>query len=581
MLIIRKIAIVLLFSSLVSLLGATFMLTETLNIDDWVWVIYCSCFVLLTCSLIIVFFRYESSEILLLNARARKIQEDEGKIQQLRKDYEEKASLLANKEKQLKQKLMQYTQYAEFPDQQLTDLNNKDYFDDEVAELLHDKTEIIFDKIINKKYIEKSDFKHELLLGDIVDLIDSVARIHNPESENPLLETSIENLLRSLNRLSLQLLVLVDSFPLNIKEYNLRKTYLYIQKSATTIGYYKKAEPYLTFATPMLRIGLAANPMIGIAQTVAIEVGKQAIKTGSEKYALNLLHDVIEILGDQASTIFGDNTLRYRSKNWIYAVELTELVYYFSPVNAVSLSKVMKIINGLSIRSEYDRIYIYQCLTQSISAGPERFSNDFLSVQDKQELVFKLRDFVENSLNKNRTEENDKKILNWRKKAEQRLGVKLSLNVDNNDVDLLKDQLNLDSPEQRIKPFLARTILAMMVEDESPQFIYTDIRLEQDIQSVTIRQLWLIGSTSGLSLLNVDKGDKINCIWRYDSKQKKALLFQRIKNVVADDCRMTGGFWVGEEEPLVSSEPTLIIKGRKISSYENYFRALESFKPIN
>jgi len=578
MLIIRKIAIILLFSSLVSLLGSTFMLTETLNIDYWVRGIYCSCFVLFICSLIIVFLRYESSEVLLLKARARKIEEDEKRIQQLRKEYEAEVSLLANKEKQVKQKLMQYMQYAEFPDQQITE-SNHDYFDDEVAELLEDKAEIIFDKIIHKKYMEKSDFKHELLLGDIVDLIDSVARIHHPESEHPLLETSIENLLRSLNRLSLQLLVLIDSFPLNIKEYNLRKTYLYIQKSATTIGYYKKAEPYLTFATPMLRIGLAANPMVGIAQTVAIEVGKQAIKTGSERYALNLLHDVIEIIGDQASTIFGDNNMRYRSKNWIYAVELTELVYCFYPVDALILSKVMKIINGLSIRSEYDRIYIYQCITQNKSADPEQFPNDFLSVQDKQDLAFKLRGFVENTLNKNRTEENDKKILSWRKKAERRLAVKLSLNVDNNDVELLKDLLNPDSPEKRIKPFLARTMMAMMAKGESPQFIFTDIHLEQEIQSVKNKQLWLIGSEKQLYLLNVDKDNKIKCIWRYDPKQKNALSFQRIKNVVADDCKITGGLWQGEM--LGNSEPVLIIEGRKINNYEHYFRVLENFKGVD
>ena len=330
----RKIALSLLFLSLLGVLGSTFMLTETLTPYHWEWGIYGSCLVLFLSNIVVLFFRQQSSEQLLLKYKETKIHEDGETLQKLQKDFESKLNLLAQQEKDVKQKLMQYKQYAEFPNEKTTTVGSEDktYFDDEIAQLLHDKAEIIFDKIINKKYTKKTVFKHQLLLEDIVDLIESVARIHHPESQNPLLETSIENLFRSLNRVSLQLLVLIDSFPINIKEYNLRKTYLYIQKSATTIGYYKKAEPFLTFASPLLRIGMASNPLVGVAQVVAYEAGKQAIKTGSEKYALNLLHDVIEIIGEQASTIFGDTSLRYRSKDWIYAVELTELMYHFNPV---------------------------------------------------------------------------------------------------------------------------------------------------------------------------------------------------------------------------------------------------------
>ena len=578
MLYIRKIAAILLCLSLFCILASIFILTKTLASSYWAWGVYGSSLVLFISSLIIVFFHHESSEALRLKYRERKIEEDEEKIQQLQKDYEAKANLLAHKENEVKQKLMQYKQYAEFPDDKTTEVDNKAYFDDEIAQLLHDKAEIIFDKIINKKYTEKDTFKNELLLEDIVDLIESVARIHHPDSQHPLLETSIENLFRSLNRLSLQLLVLVDSFPINIKEYNLRKTYLYIQKSATTIGYYKKAEPFLTFAGPVLRIGLASNPMVGIAQTLAIEAGKHAIKTGSEKYALNLLHDVIEIIGDQASTIFGDNTLRYRSKHWIYAVELTELMHHFNSVESSTLSKAMRIISGLLMRSEYDRIFIYHCLAQHKSADPERFSNDFFTDENKQELASKLRDFVESAVNKNRTEENDKKIMRWRKKAEQRLGVKIPLNMDQNDTESLTNQLSSESPEKKIKPFLSRAILATMEENETPQFIYTDIHIEQAMQSVKIKQLWLISSNSRLILLNIDKDDKIQCVWRYDGRQQQPLSFQRISRVVADDCKVTGGLWQGEFK--ADTKPAFILEGRKIGSYDSYFRVLEGFKKM-
>lgn len=573
---IRKIAIFLLFLSLACILGVTFMRTKAMPSDYWKWAVYGCCFIAFISSLIIVFFRQESSEALRLKYRARKMQEDEEKLLQLQKAYQAKVNVLADKEMEVKQKLMQYRQYAEFPDEQTAEVGNKAFFDDEVAELLHDKAEMIFDKIINKKYIEKKDFKHELLLADIADLVDSVARIHHPDSQHPLLETSIENLLGSLNRVSLQLLVLIDSFPINIKEYNLRKTYLYIQKSAATIGYYKKAEPFLTFAGPMLRIGLAANPLVGVAQTVALEAGKHAIKAGSEKYALNLLHDVIEIIGEQASTIFGENALRHRSEHWVYAVELTELMHHFSPAEPAALSKAMKIISGLLLRSEYDRIFIYHCLAQNKSAGPERFSNDFFTGKDRQELVSKLRDFAENTVNKNRTEEKDRKVISWRKKAEQRLGLKISLNIDANDSESLKNLLSPGSPEKKIKPFLARTILAMMEEDETPQFIYTDIHIEDSIQSAKTKQLWLISSARRLILLDISNSDKIHCVWRYDSKQKQPLSLQRISKVVADDCMVTGGSWQAELKS--DSKSAFIIEGRKVGSYDSYFRILADFK---
>ncbi len=573
---IHRTVIFLLFLSLAGLFGSMFMLTKTIASSYWVWGLYGTGFSVFLCSLFIIFRRSESSELLHIKYRERKIQEDEERIRLLQKDHQLKVNLLAKKENEIKQKQLQFRQYAEFPDSKTAETDNKIYFDDKIAELLHDKAEIIFDKIINKKYSEKKDFKHELLLADIVDLVDSVARIHHPDSQHPLLETSIENLLGSLNRLSLQLLVLIDSFPINIKEYNLRKTYLYIQKSASTIGYYKRAEPFLTFAGPMLRIGLASNPIVGIAQTVALEMGKHAIKVGSERYALNLLHDVIEIVGEQASTIFGENTLRYRSKHWIYAVELTELMHYFNPVEPSALSKAMKIISGLILRSEYDRIFIYHCLAENKSAEPERFSSDFFTDEDRQELVRKLRDFAENTINKNRTEDSNKKIISWRKKAEQRLTIEIPLSIDKNDSESLKNLLSSGSPEKKIKGFLARSVLAMMEKDETPRFIYTDIHFDIDIYSAKTDQLWLIASNNRLSLLNVDKNNKIQCVWIYDSRKNQPLSLQRINKVVADDCMITGGSWqTGFESDI---RPAFIIEGRKVSSYDSYFRALADFK---
>ncbi|MCK5666000.1 MAG: hypothetical protein KAI17_21070 [Thiotrichaceae bacterium] len=434
---IYKLSVFLLFLSVLFIFGSTFMLSKTQSLGHWEWGIYISSLVIMASGLVIVFFRQQSSENLQLKYQQRKIDEQNEAFQCQQKEYQQRLALLTQKEDEIKQKILHYQQYVEFPDDEAwrEDVAQA-YFDDEISELLHDKAKVIFDKIINKQYTENEIINNDLIFKDIVDLIESVARLHHPESQNPLLETSIENLFRSLSRLSLQLLVLVDSFPVNIKEYNLRKTYLYIQKSSTAFGYYKKAEPFLSFATPMLRVGLvAANPVLGLAQTAAIEAGKQVIKKSSEKYAVNLLHDVIAIIGEQATTIFGDGSLRYRSKHWIYALEVTEILYCFSPVKPEALAKGMKVISGLLMRSEYDRIFLYQCMAQGKSANPGNYANDFMSTEDKQSIADKLSDFIENYIGTDSHDENTKKIISWRKKVEQRLGTNIQLTLDKNDTE--------------------------------------------------------------------------------------------------------------------------------------------------
>ena len=582
---IYKTSVFLLFSGFIFILGSTLILANTPASGHWEWVIYGSSFVMLLSSIMIVFFREESSESLKLGYREQKIIEDEQALELKQNRYQTNLSGLAQKENDVKQKLMQYQQFAEFPDDNKWGTDGKNtHLDKEIAQLLQDKAEIIFEKIINKRYTEKKAFKSTLLLEDIADLIESVARIHHPDSKHPILETSIENLLQSLNRLSLQLLVLVDSFPINIKQYNLKTTYLYIQKSATTIGYYKKAEPFLTFVTPILRIGLASNPVVGIAQTVAIEAGKVVIKKGSEKYALNLLHDIIEIIGEQATTIFGEGSFRYRNLHWIYAVELSEIIVHFNPVNSEALAIAMKIISGLPMQSEYDRIFIYQCLAQGKSVNPDRFSHDFCNEKDLQELINKLTSFVEDTINKNSDEKESqwsKKTISWRKKAEQRLGIKIALTIDKDDVEYLKNKLSSSSPEKKVKPFMARTILTMMEEQETPQFIYTDIIIETQLkkeslpQALEYKELWLIGTNRRLILLSVDKANKTLILWRYDSRNKESISIHRINRVVADDCKVIGGIW---QVKLPSDiEPEFILEGRNISSYDSYFQVLEDF----
>ncbi|NOQ63582.1 MAG: hypothetical protein GQ582_03625, partial [Methyloprofundus sp.] len=567
-----KLSIFFLLSSALFVVGATFTLAKTQTPGYWEWGLYASALLILASGLFIINFRQQSSESLKLQYQQALIDEQRRDLEHKQNAYQESLSLLENKEKALKQQLLQYQQYVEFPPQKAETIESADeYFDEEIAEILHNQAKLIFDKIIHKKYMENESINHALILKDIVDLIEAVARVHHPDSKNPILETSIENLFRALNRMSLQLLVLVDSFPVNIKDYNLRKTYLYIQKSSTAFGYYKKAEPFLSFATPMFRAGLViANPVLGIAQTAAIEAGKHVIKKSSEKYALSLLHDVIAIIGEQATTIFGDSALRYRSKHWIYALELTDIVVQFNPVTADTLAKAMQRLSGLTLRSEYDRIFLYHCMAQGQSAHPESYANDFISAADKQGIAAELSEFVERYIDK--TPVNLKRINTWRKHLEQRLALDIPLKQDKNDRESLKNRLSAGSPEKSLKPFLARSILASMQSEEVPQFIYTDIVIEKEFSLLHYKSLWLVISNQRLRLLAVDKQQQVKFLWQYQLGSTE-LSIQRIKRVVADDCQIIGGQWDASLETEYPAE--FMLQGRKVSSYESYFRALE------
>lgn len=91
-----------------------------------------------------------------------------------------------------------------------------------------------------------------------------IAQVYQPQLENPLLSTSPEQIARALNRIGLHLLVVMDQLPLDLKSYNIQKTYDTIRHAITTYGAYKKASPYLDWASKGLYLGrmvTSTNPI--------------------------------------------------------------------------------------------------------------------------------------------------------------------------------------------------------------------------------------------------------------------------------------------------------------------------------
>ncbi len=71
-------------------------------------------------------------------------------------------------------------------------------------------------------------------------LFKQVAQIYKPDAENPLLETSFEQLARAASRVCLHVLVLLEQLPVNVQQYNISTLYGYFQKAVTGYGCIKR-----------------------------------------------------------------------------------------------------------------------------------------------------------------------------------------------------------------------------------------------------------------------------------------------------------------------------------------------------
>jgi hypothetical protein len=114
---------------------------------------------------------------------------------------------------------------------------------------------------------------------------------------------------------------------------------------------------------------------------------------------------------------------RYRDPNWIYAVELAELIHQF-PVSRESLSHAMKEIGALMLRHEYDRVYLYRCIAAHASPEPSNFhAGKLLSAEERMAIARRLERFLEAFIHGQTSDRVDR----WRGEVEERLEVKLNV----------------------------------------------------------------------------------------------------------------------------------------------------------
>ncbi len=363
-----------------------------------------------------------------IDARAAAVSEMEAALQ-------ERAEGIHRRQRELARQLMQLHEWAEWPGagpagpgeerppDVAEDIGQKDRA---VVVLLEKRTQDLFEKIKTNAYGAGGEFQRDRFLEDIVGLVEAVARIYHPDSRRPLLETSIERLLRAVNRISLQLLLLLEGLPLDIPSHNLQTTYETVRKGVRAYGVYRSAAPYLSAARPVYYLGryaIGAAPMTlgaGWALSELFKKGAKRLSTNmANRYALGLLRDGVRIIGGEAAGVFGGD-YRYRDPHWIYGAELTELLAA-APPSAAPFRAALAEINGLSLRNEYDRIFLYRCLAAGQSALPERFAvPDTLDMAQRADIAARLERFHRRHLR-----DSGGDLSGWRRDAEGRLGVRI------------------------------------------------------------------------------------------------------------------------------------------------------------
>ncbi len=344
------------------------------------------------------------------------------------------------REQKLSERFVAFHEWLEYPqpvdlhsthradqvtDAEMAELGRKDR---EVSKLLQAETKRVFENILNNRYAPDGTFDVSVLREDALELIMRVARIYNPNAEEPLLETSVAHVIRGASRASLHFLSQLDELPLNVKDYNIKSLYGYIRQAANAYKTYKSAEPYFPYANAAWYIGrlaMGANPISLGAWWFVGSLGKSSAQAVANhlvnRQALGLLGNLVRVVGYEVAGLYSGD-FRRRDANWIYAAELTHLVAHF-PLSRDSLNHALKEVGALQLRSEYDRVFLYRCLASQKSADPARWrALAFLNGEERRAIAERLEKFCRTFVH-GRT---PSRLSKWQVGAEERLGIKMA-----------------------------------------------------------------------------------------------------------------------------------------------------------
>lgn len=358
---------------------------------------------------------------------------------QLQKQFEQQAGQLDAREEALAKRLLTFHEWMEFPEPlslaagpapagNISELVRKDR---QLMELLKAETQILYENITQNKYVVDGKLVPLLIRDDAQQLVLKVARLYQPTAENPLLEVSLDQVMRAASRGSLNLLIVLDELPLSVKDYNLSNLYQYVRRAVEAYRLYRQTEPYWPYVNSVYylsRFAMGANPLTLGAWWFLGSLGKQGATAIAQqvvnRQALALLSSVVRVIGCEVAAIYGGD-FRHRDANWIYGAELAELVAAF-PLSREGLSAALKEVGALQFRSEYDRVFLYRCLAAHQSAQPAKYhAMDCLLSDERHAIATRLEKFLDMYLHGRSAE----RIAAWKKGVEDRLQVKLTVGL--------------------------------------------------------------------------------------------------------------------------------------------------------
>ena len=358
-------------------------------------------------------------------------------IAEVRAELTRMAERIETRDRELTERLKTFHEWLEFP--QPLNLAHDDGgstrahsdLDKQLFTLLEAESRKVFDRILANAYVdEDGQVRAAQIRDETIDFIQRIARIYQPGAREPLLETSVARILHAVSRASLQFLVVLEELPVGVKDYSLQDIYDYVRKGVKAYGVYKQFEPYKPYVDTAYYLGrfaMGASPLTLGAWWVVGTLGQKGLEAATSHYlegqALAFLHNLIRVVGYEVAGLYGGD-FRHRDPNWFYAVEVVELVHRF-PASRRSLSRGLKEIGRLTLRSEYDRVFLYRALAAHGSADPDQYDASVLSATERGQIAERLEVLLHEDVPGAKPDA----INEWRAAVEQRLNVKVRLDT--------------------------------------------------------------------------------------------------------------------------------------------------------
>ena len=373
-----------------------------------------------------------------LEVKREKLAQDRAELERLQKEIEQqldqRAEQLNSREVALTDRLVQFQEWNEYPqpDDESDGTTTAPALlveqDQRVIEILDDEAKLVYARLKDGYYNPDGKLNPDLVRDQVFDLVNRVAKVYRPDAENPLMETSVDQMLRAGSRACLHLLIVLDRLPLNLHEETLSTLHSHIRNAIKAWETYSAAEPYLNHLGKAWYAGrylAGASPLtMGITWALT-EIGKRGAKAIGQKVvdqqAVVLIGDVVRIVGFEVASVFSGD-FRHRSPDWVFGSELTNLMSRY-PVSRENLAHALREVGNLSLRNEYDRMFLYRCLSAHRSAAPLVNARDVLPAEQRQDISRRLEKFYGDFIHgrtKNRLD-------SWQEGVEGRLGIPLEI----------------------------------------------------------------------------------------------------------------------------------------------------------